>query len=98
MLKSRQHPQRGVKVTAKTTWNRAALRRELDRRKMCPAFTDEMGFTEPQEVTVEFLEAELATMPEDRAWCEYELALAREQARLDPTVPFVRSVRKERIH
>lgn len=68
---------------------------------MCPAFTDEMGYTVSQTVTVAFLESELATIPPDHAerrWYEYELALAREQARLDPTVPFVRSVKRERIH
>lgn len=71
------------------------LRIELLRRRIRPAFSEEIGATVPQAVTLADLEAELAAMPaddEDRGWREWELALAREHYALRPDVPFVRQV------
>jgi hypothetical protein len=54
-----------------------------------------MGVTDPEPVTVTSLEAEIAVMRmdhPDRAWREWELALAREHYRLTPEIPFVRQV------
>jgi hypothetical protein len=54
-----------------------------------------MGLTDPQPVTVAFLESEIAALRADhpdRGWREWELALAREHYRLTPEIPFVRQV------
>jgi len=71
------------------------LRIELLRRRIRPAYSERLGATVPQAVTLAELEAELAAMPaddEDRGWREWELALAREHYALTPNVRFVRQV------
>ena len=73
----------------------AEIRNELARRSTFPATTEQMGTTVPQVVTLAELDAEIAVMRidhPDRAWREWELALAREHYRLTPEIPFVRQV------
>ena len=85
----------GEVVNLERRWTRRELRMELGRRALFPATTDELGYTIPQKVTAAELEAELSAMPADaknRAWHEWELALARDHERLTPGVPFIRSV------
>ena len=76
------------------------VRHELARRSTFPAHSEKLGLTVPQPVTVAFLETEMAGMRvdhPDRAWREWEVALAREHYRLTPEMPFVRQVpRRER--
>lgn len=81
------------------TWTETArldaLRLELARRERFPAWTEQVGLSAPQPVTVAELESELAEMATDdqhRDWCEWELALAREHYRLFPNAPFRRQV------
>jgi hypothetical protein len=78
-----------------TTWTREDLQHELLRRAAFPAHSDQIGITKPQEVTAEHLSNELAVTPDghpDQEWRIWELALAEEHERMNPGVPFVRSV------
>ena len=86
---------RKIKKAAATKFTTEQIQHELARRRTFPAWTEEIGVTIPQVVTVAFLEKELAAMPSDdpdREWREWELALAREHYRLWPGLAFVRQV------
>jgi hypothetical protein len=89
----------GVRMSHLRRFDEDAVRNELIRRELFPATSALMGLTVPQAVTVADLEAELAAMSRDdgrRDWFEWELALAREHYRLNPIVPFVRYVFRDK--
>ena len=70
-------------------FSREELQFQLLRRALCPATSDEMGWTEPEVVTVEQLEAELAEMAPEPPRVVTVGQLAATLAEMAPETPRV---------